>query len=112
MKEIEQYSEEWKALMTDMSPTVYILRCNEYYKIGFTNGSIECRIHAMQTGNPYKLELAFALKNKNAKTIEKYIHSKFENKRVLREWFHLDEKDFIKIEDIIKEMWNNNGELK
>ena len=51
----------------------YFIKCNEFIKIGKAS-SIEDRLRALQTANPYKLELLKWVADTN---IESAIHHKF-----------------------------------
>lgn len=108
IKEIGLDSPEWKALLEHQGPTVYILRCDKYYKIGRTEGSIITRINTLQIGNPFLIELVFALKVLNAGEIERKLHKKFYHKKIRGEWFELVTEDFWEIERFIKDIWATN----
>ena len=78
--------------------TLYILHCNGNYKIGITTSSVSKRIRTLQTGNAYKITRYWSKKCSNYVYMEKYFHRKFAKKRLIGEWFALDENDlaFIK----------------
>jgi Meiotically up-regulated gene 113 len=66
-------------------------------KIGFTGGSIEERIHALQCGNPFRLCLIMALEG--GKDLEQHLHRKFAASRCHGEWFYPTEdlRAFIRV---------------
>ena len=86
--------------------TLYVMgpknNTNFPYKIGITVGKdISKRLRAMQTSHWMEIEVYYKsplLKDVNA--VEKYLHKKYNNKKVKGEWFNIDQKD---IENIIKE---------
>jgi hypothetical protein len=76
---------------------VYLVTCDEFsknnlYKIGYAN-NIKNRISAMQTGCPYVLYAYRCYEVKNPIAVEFALHSLFDNKRKIGEWFTLDEID-------------------
>ena len=78
--------------------TLYVLKCQNVYKIGITTTTIARRVKSLQTGNPYKITRYWSKKCSNYVQMEKYFHRKFAKKRMCGEWFALDDKDleFIK----------------
>lgn len=72
---------------------VYIIKCNEFYKIGSSRDGVDGRLKAMQTGNPYKLRLILKIKIDNYPKAELMLHEHFKDKRRLGEWFELNDKD-------------------
>jgi hypothetical protein len=68
---------------------LYLIRCNEdAYKIGIAS-DVRSRIASLQTGNPYKLELADCYSFPNAEVVERALHVKFDGVRMVGEWFRL-----------------------
>lgn len=78
--------------------TLYILKCQNVYKIGITTTTVTRRVKSLQTGNAYKITRYWSKKCSNYVQMEKYFHRKFAKKRLLGEWFALDDNDleFIK----------------
>ena len=78
--------------------TLYVLHCNGVYKIGITTTTVTRRVKSLQTGNAYKITRYWSKKCSNYVQMEKYFHRKFAKKRLLGEWFALDDNDleFIK----------------
>lgn len=70
---------------------IYIARCGEHYKIGYTQQNVAKRISALQTGNPATITLVGSIIG----TIfdEARWHDYFAPKRIRGEWFKLDEDD-------------------
>lgn len=81
--------------------TLYIIRCNEFYKIGMTSDLVEYRMKYMQIGNPYKLEIVATYQSGNIPRKEKELHKLFKSKNKHGEWFKLDEVDLEVIEDFM-----------
>jgi hypothetical protein len=71
---------------------VYILKCNEYYKIGIAVFP-ERRIGELQVGNPYELEIVATYKfpKHRVSYMEKRLHRAFEHWNVRGEWFLLSD---------------------
>lgn len=70
---------------------IYLAKCGDYYKIGFTSGDVSKRISALQTGNPIPIQLVGTIPG-DQKT-ETALHVRFSEKRVQGEWFTLDDDD-------------------
>lgn len=67
---------------------LYLIKCNEFYKIGIAN-DLESRLAALQTGNPYPLVVVACFQFPNAGLVEKALHQSFSDVRKLGEWFEL-----------------------
>jgi hypothetical protein len=78
---------------------VYLVRCNEYSKIGIATNLVS-RVIGLQCGNPYNLYLhdAYSFDN-GAHYTESSLHAIFEEKSKRGEWFQLDAEDFDKFKD-------------
>ena len=68
---------------------IYLVKCHEYYKIGYTNGSISVRVSQIQAGNPYPVELFDHFSSFTARKDEDFLHRLFDNVRVRGEWFEI-----------------------
>lgn len=79
---------------------VYLLKAGEFYKIGVTQGAIENRVRALQTGSPYPIEIIHVIKAQNPYALEAQLHVDYANKRRQGEWFELDKWDVLKIKNI------------
>lgn len=81
------------------SGCVYFIltECELYLKVGFTHGSVEKRLAAIQTGCPINLKIAHIIECENPKQVEKDYHHKFTNYRTRGEWFNVtgEVKDFL-----------------
>ena len=79
------------------NPTIYLLKMiNEdktLYKIGYTTGSVYNRIKNIQTGCPYKIEVADTFTSSYSKIIETTLHNMFSHKKTHGEWFDLGSVD-------------------
>jgi hypothetical protein len=91
---------------------VYFIYCPDLYstgkhciKIGYTK-NLNTRLQQLQTGNPYKLEFYKIYQSSNYKNIETELHHKYNNKRILNEWFN------ISLKDVDKEIALLNNEIK
>jgi hypothetical protein len=73
-----------------MTEYLYLIRCREEaFKIGIAS-DVRSRIASLQTGNPYKLELAACYSFPSAEVVERALHMKFDGVRMVGEWFNLD----------------------
>jgi len=79
---------------------VYILKCNEFYKIWHTQDTITLyeRIRQIQTWNPYEIKKIHTIETKDRFKLEQKLHKKFKHKHIRWEWFELIDCD---IEDIL-----------
>lgn len=81
---------------------LYILECDDqrFIKIGVTNSeeSLAKRIKTLQTGNPFKINILFSQTHDNALGAEKYLHSLFQKKRVVGEWFEGVTLDEVRVQ--------------
>ena len=85
---------------------IYIIKCNNFYKIGLSNGS-ENRLKMLQIGNPYPLELVGKFPSFYAPEVERKIHQTFKRKHHHGEWFKdIDNNDIKMIEEIIDKKIN------
>jgi phage regulator Rha-like protein len=79
---------------------IYIIKNeNNLYKIGVAK-NVNKRINAIKTQSAHKIQVIFISKQiYNALKIESVIHKKYKLKRIIGEWFELNEDD---VNDIIK----------
>lgn len=66
---------------------VYIAECQGLYKIGYTSGDPLGRIAALQTGNPFPVELIGSIPGSRA--LEKHLHAVYRARKVRGEWHAL-----------------------
>lgn len=72
-----------------MSSYVYLLRCDDEFKIGKSN-SVSSRLASLQTGNSRVIQLVWKVKlptEECAFKLEKDLHSRFSKYRIKGEWF-------------------------
>ena len=72
------------------------------YKIGVTRGNVEKRIKKLQTGNSGEIFLCMKHWTKYPFFIERKLHRKFSENRIMNEWFILETEDVNQIKDIIR----------
>ncbi len=75
---------------------------NGLIKIGMTTQEVKKRLASAKTWNPDALVIVFAALVNDASTLEDFLHSEFDAKRVFREWFDLNEKDIGVCKAIIR----------
>lgn len=68
-----------------------------YYKIGFAN-NVTRRIAELESGCPFKIIVYHSIEVSFGQKLERFLHRKFQNKRVKLEWFLLtsDDVNYIK----------------
>lgn len=79
-------------------PKLYVIQCGETnkYKIGVTIQSIKHRVRKLQQGSPFELTVVFTHEYETEeimKAAERMYHEMFESKRVVGEWFELNDSD-------------------
>lgn len=92
--------------------SLYLARCNNYYKIGTTlDSSIANRLAQLQIGNPYVIKLLDKTGIvKNAYELKKELHKMLKNKLVRGEWFKLEDKELKRVIKVFKEARELNDE--
>jgi hypothetical protein len=83
---------------------VYIIKCNEYYKIGHSVNFAQ-RLDNFKNANPYPIEVVMFLITDYYREMEGQIHQLLDEKRVYREWFLLDDKDILYIVKFLERLW-------
>lgn len=78
----------------------------EHHKIGISKNEPEKRLKQLQTGNPNRIDILKFYESKNYKRIERWLHSKFINKKTLaeNEWFKLNDEDIFEFEESCKKI--------
>lgn len=87
---------------------IYLVTDGKYTKIGGTSYAVRKRLNELQVGNAKKLKLVGSYKVQHKISTEGSLHSDFAGKRVLGEWFLLDEMDVYKILSERKDVINNS----
>lgn len=86
---------------------VAIINGEKNYKIGITKNEISVRLSALQTGNPYKINLVNSFQSKWASKVENYLHSYFKKNNVLNEWFILTDEEVNLFTELCQKTENN-----
>lgn len=78
----------------------------EHHKIGISKNEPEKRLKQLQTGNPNRIDILKFYESKNYKHVEKWLHSRFYNKKTLaeNEWFKLLDDDVLKFIETCKKV--------
>ena len=80
---------------------VYLITSNYVdFKIGVTTRPINERIRELQTSHPEKIDIIKFYKAENHNAVERWLHRKFNEKRLEGEWFQLDETDINQFESL------------
>lgn len=92
----EQFIEENNLFFENcphLYPVVYIVKCEEYYKVGKSRAGIKKRIASLQIGNPKPLEVVLLIRSSDIDSLEAKLHNRFANKWLRGEWFKLEQSD-------------------
>lgn len=81
------------------SKYIYLLKCNNYYKIGITDNYNDRRRRYV-TENPYVLDDVYVGRVYGATKIEGLIKSCFRHKNIRGEWFEFSDRDIRYLTDI------------
>ncbi len=92
---------ELKRVLDTYIPTTYVLRCENWYKIGITRNSLTKRIENMRTGNPFPIHLVYAIQTENCASLEQALHTFFSDRPRYREWFQLTPEDEGRLEQFV-----------
>lgn len=88
--------------------TFYIIKnALNHFKLGITTRDVKLRVKQFETGNSDELEIIKTFNTKHGTIFESTMHRRFVNKRLKGEWFKLDEKDILNIDDILTETEKN-----
>lgn len=82
--------------------SVYLIKCNDFIKIGITKRSPGRRMSSMQVGLPFDLELVCSFKVNNYEEIEKELHAQYAEKHKRGEWYRLEANDIEQIKAKLK----------
>lgn len=77
---------------------VYVARCQDLYKIGYTARDPQLRMADLQTGNPFPVELMGSIPG--TRDTEAGLHAVFASRKVQGEWYALTPED---VSDILGE---------
>lgn len=77
---------------------------NDMFKIGVTRDLKSNRIKKLQTGNPTELFIHTIYETEWPFRLETMLHNRFQDKKVLNEWFRLDATDIGSFKDTCKNM--------
>lgn len=83
---------------------IYLMQCNEYYKIGRSFVDPKGRVIQLQVGNPYIIELVRYDEMECSEFAEYWLHTNvFIDKWVRGEWYKLNKDDLITYDNFIKD---------
>ena len=84
-----------------MGSKVYVLQCEQYFKIGYTSKDVKSRIKGMTTGNPFPITPIFIIdwgeNDRAARACETKLQDCFSGKWEQGEWYALNSDDLNKI---------------
>jgi hypothetical protein len=85
---------------------IYLLANDEWtqFKIGITKKSTSERIKNLQTGNGSKITIVKEYDTEHARKIESWLHGRYNSKRLVGEWFSLDDDDIMNFTETCKEI--------
>lgn len=93
-----------KIIEPDFTNLVYVIKCNNSYKIGQTI-SLKKRMQSLKAIIPEQLELVIKIEGVDHRAFERFLHLKFKAQRLRGEWFNLSEEhlDYIKSEQCLND---------
>lgn len=100
-KQTPEYSEEIG------TKHVYLIKSGEYHKIGIAK-NVKSRMLSLDTSNPMPIELIDSQKCKQARKVERYLHDKYSEQRVKREWFKLTDEQITEVKIYMREVTCGN----
>lgn len=106
---IEKESRDFQIITELPVPATYIIRCKNFYKIGFTRGSVLNRIEQFKTGNPFEISVVFVVLTERCEELEKKLHEEFKHRTHRGEWFDLQPEDEDKITSVLLEFICQKG---
>lgn len=76
---------------------VYLLANEEWtqFKIGISTKNIDYRLKSLKTGNGSEITLVKSFNTIHHRKVEKWMHNKHNSKRLVGEWFALNDNDII-----------------
>jgi hypothetical protein len=76
---------------------VYLLANDEWsqFKIGISTKNIDLRLRSLKTGNGSEITLVKSFNTIHHRKVEKWMHNKHHSKRLVGEWFALNDDDII-----------------
>lgn len=86
-----------------MTQYIYLITDHSHYKLGIAK-NVEKRRRQLQTGTPNKLSIAAFYPVMDARKKEKYLHTKYANKKRQGEWFALNENDIYEIKKYLTDV--------
>jgi hypothetical protein len=74
---------------------VYLLVNDEWtqFKIGISTKAIDKRLRSLKTGNGSEITLVNSFETPHYRKVEKWMHNKHHSKRLVGEWFALNDND-------------------
>jgi hypothetical protein len=81
-----------------MTSNVYLLRCQNRYKIGIA-GNVAARLATLQVSAPFAIEHVAHSQVDDAAALERELHSAYAHYRIVGEWFELSEAD---VQDVMQ----------
>ena len=73
--------------------TVYLVKCENLYKIGFTSKKVIKRLKELQVGNGNEFVLVKEFQSEFASKLESTLHRIFNSKHKSGEWYELTDED-------------------
>jgi hypothetical protein len=103
-KSLETKFLEWcKKENRNKSSFLYFITDGEYTKIGVTR-NIKTRLRSLQIGNARFLKCVYSVELENFSKAENILHSQFQSKRVIGEWFNLTIEDIELAKSLVQSL--------
>jgi hypothetical protein len=81
---------------------VYMIRLSntDRYKIGIAS-NMNTRMGAIKNASPFNIKLVYSKRVNNAEGLERKLHLEYRGKKIIREWFCLNDADVAKCKEAI-----------
>lgn len=86
---------------------VYIIECNNKYKVGRTK-NIDRRIKQFQTGNAEVINIVRKYFSGKDSKLETTIHNYLKNHKIIGEWFEISNANFIQLDALFQDFKDYN----
>ena len=81
---------------------LYVIKAGESgpYKIGYTNQELKTRIATIQTSHHQEIDVVASVYSAG-RLLEQSIHSRYRDRRIRGEWFHLSSSDVVRLRKLL-----------
>ena len=103
----QEFEQSWGSYLKKSKPKpkgqIYIMECGGYYKIGVSK-NIKQRQKQLNK-RPFKVNIIYKSPiNEDYYSMEKELHTQYDDKRINGEWFNLNQNDIETIKTILEDL--------